>query len=264
MPAPFAIDPPLVLAGAFTGLVVGLTGVGGGALMTPILLIFFGTAPATAVATDLWFAAVTKLVAVPVHRQGGQVDWQVVRRLWAGSLPVALTTVALVALGGRVERVEWLTRAIGVVVLMTAVGLVAGPRLGHWARSRRIAEPERFKARQPALTVTAGGLLGLLVALTSVGAGALGTVLMIALYPLRMTPHRLVATDLVHAIPLAMVAGSGYLMAGMVDGTMLVSMLAGSVPAVLLGSVLARRTSPRGLRLAVAAVLVLAAMKTLW
>lgn len=260
----FAIDPPLVLAGAFTGLVVGLTGVGGGALMTPILLLFFGTTPATAVATDLWFAALTKLVAVPVHGKGGQVDWQVVRRLWTGSLPVALATVAMVAFGGRVERVEWLTRAIGVVVMVTAVGLVAGPRLGQWARSRRIAEPERFKARQPALTAMAGGLLGLLVALTSVGAGALGTVLMIALYPLRMTPHRLVATDLVHAIPLAMVAGSGYLMAGMVDGTMLVSMLAGSLPSVLLGSVLARRASPQGLRLAVAAVLALAAMKTLW
>lgn len=258
-----SIDPALTVAGACTGLVVGLTGVGGGALMTPILLLFFGVAPTTAVATDLWFAAITKLVAVPVHQRGGQVDWMVVRRLWAGSLPVAVGIVLMVALGGRMDRVEWLTRVIGAVVLVTAIGLVIGPRLGAWARSRRIADPERFKARQPVLTVMAGAVLGALVALTSVGAGALGTVLLVALYPLRMTPHRLVASDLVHAIPLAVVAGSGYLLAGLVDGRMLASLLAGSVPAVLAGSALARRFSPGKLRLAVAVVLVLVAVKTL-
>ena len=257
-----SIDPALAVAGACTGLVVGLTGVGGGALMTPILLLFFGVPPVTAVATDLWFAAVTKLVAVPLHQRGGQVDWQVVRRLWCGSLPVALAVVAVVALGGSVDRVPWLTRAIGVVVLITAIGLVAGPRLASWARERRMGDPERFKSRQPVLTVVAGALLGVLVALTSVGAGALGTVLMVALYPLRMTPHRLVATDLVHAIPLALIAGSGYLLSGRVDGGMLGSMLAGSVPAVLVGSQLARWSSPARLRMALAAVLLLAGLRT--
>jgi uncharacterized membrane protein YfcA len=257
------IDPALAVAGACTGLVVGLTGVGGGALMTPILLLFFGVPPVTAVATDLWFAAVTKLVAVPLHQRGGQVDWQVVRRLWFGSLPVALAVVAVVAMGGQVERMAWLTRAIGVVVLITAIGLVIGPRLASWAKSRRIGDPERFKARQPMLTVMAGGMLGVLVALTSVGAGALGTVLMVALYPLRMTPHRLVATDLVHAIPLAMIAGSGYLLSGLVDGAMLGSMLVGSVPAVVVGSQLACWSSPARLRVALAAVLLLAGLRTL-
>lgn len=257
------IDPAYSLAGAATGFVVGLTGVGGGALMTPLLLLVFGVSPQTAIATDLWFAAITKLVAVPMHHRAGQVDWKVVRQLWAGSLPVALLTVVLVAWGGQVGKVEWLGRAVGAVVLVAAVGLVAGPALQAWMRSRRIEAPERFKSRQPALAAVAGAGLGALVALTSVGAGALGSVMMLAIYPLRMTPQRLVATDIAHAIPLAMVAGGGYLVAGLVDGSMLASMLLGSIPAVLAGSALALRLHARWLRLALAAVLALVAAKSL-
>jgi uncharacterized membrane protein YfcA len=257
------IDLPFVVAGAFTGLVVGLTGVGGGALMTPILILFFGVAPATAVATDLWFAPLTKIAAVAIHYRTGNVDWQVVRRLWAGSIPVAIAVVLVMALGFRVERIDWLTKAIGVVVAVTAVGLLAAPALQRLTRERRIAEPVRFKKRQGALTVLAGGTLGLLVALTSVGAGALGTVMLLAIYPLRMTPHRLVATDIAHAIPLAMVAGTGYLFAGMVNGAMLGSLLVGSIPAVIAGSLLAQRFSPGWLRVALAVVLIATAVKTL-
>jgi hypothetical protein len=106
------IELPFVLAGALTGFVVGLTGVGGGALMTPILLLVFGIAPATAVATDLWFAAITKLAAVAIHHRAGNVDWQVARRLWLGSLPVAVAVVALVAFGLTVKRLGWLTQII--------------------------------------------------------------------------------------------------------------------------------------------------------
>jgi len=257
------IDASLAVAGAVTGLVVGLTGVGGGALMTPILLLVFGIAPVTAIATDLWFAAITKVAAVLVHQRDGNVDWQVVRRLWAGSLPVALAVVVVVTMGARVERIGWLTVAIGSVVGLTGIGLLAAPKLQELARSRRIAEPERFKSRQGPLTVAAGAVLGLLVALTSVGAGALGTVMLTALYPLRMVPHRLVATDIAHAIPLAVVAGSGYLVAGLVDGAMLVSLLAGSIPGAVLGSLLAARFSPRWLRAALALVLLASAAKTL-
>ena len=256
-------DVSYALAGAATGFVVGLTGVGGGALMTPILLLVFGVAPQTAVATDLWFAAITKAVAIPMHQRGGQVDWQVVRRLGAGSLPVALATVALVAFGAKVERIDWLAKAVGAVVLLAAVALFAAPALQARMRDHRIAEPQRFKARQPLLTVLAGAALGLLVALTSVGAGALGTVMLLSLYPLRMTPQRLVATDIAHAMPLAVVAGSGYMLAGLVDGGMLLSMLAGSVPAVLVGSAIALRAKPAWLRTALALVLVLVAVKTL-
>ena len=257
------IDLPFVVAGAFTGLVVGLTGVGGGALMTPILILFFGVAPATAVATDLWFAPLTKIAAVAIHYRTGNVDWQVVRRLWSGSIPVAIAVVVVMALGFRVERIDWLTKAIGVVVAVTAVGLLAAPALQRLTRERRIAEPARFKKRQGGLTMIAGGTLGLLVALTSVGAGALGTVMLLAIYPLRMTPHRLVATDIAHAIPLAMVAGTGYLVAGMVNGAMLGSLLVGSIPAVIAGSLLAQRFSPGWLRVALAVVLIATAVKTL-
>jgi uncharacterized membrane protein YfcA len=257
------IDFAYALAGALTGFIVGLTGVGGGALMTPILLIFFGVTPTAAIATDLWFAAITKLVGARVHHASGNVDWQVVKRLWLGSLPVALLVVSIVSFGAQITKVDWLTSAIGVVVLITAVGMLIAPKLVAYARGRRIGQPERFKAIQPALTVLSGAVLGLCVALTSVGAGALGSVMLLYLYPLRMTPHRLVATDIVHAIPLAVVAGLGYLFAGMVDWWMLASLLVGSIPAVLLGSMLAGRISGRLIQIALAFVLIPAGVKVL-
>jgi uncharacterized protein len=257
------IEVAYALAGALTGFVVGLTGVGGGALMTPILLIFFGVSPTTAIATDLWFAAITKLVGARVHHTNGKVDWQVAKRLWLGSLPMALLIVVIVSLGAQVAKVEWLTKAIGIVVLITAVGLLAAPKLTDYARGRRVRQPERFVAIQPVLTVVSGGILGVCVALTSVGAGALGSVMLLYLYPLRMTPHRLVATDIVHAIPLAVVAGLGYLFAGMVDWWMLASLLVGSIPTVLFGSLLAGRITGRGVQIALALVLIAAGLKVL-
>jgi uncharacterized membrane protein YfcA len=257
------IDISYALAGALTGLVVGFTGVGGGALMTPILLIFFGVLPTTAIATDLWFAAITKLVGARVHHANGNVDWQVAKRLWLGSLPMALLIVLIISLGAQVAKVDWLTKAIGVAVLFTAVGLLVAPKLVAYARGRRIREPEQFKAIQPALTVISGGVLGLCVALTSVGAGALGSVMLLYLYPLRMTPHRLVATDIVHAIPLAAVAGLGYLLADMVDWWMLASLLVGSIPTVLIGSMLTGKFSGRWIQVALALVLLAAGTKVL-
>lgn len=257
------IDTAYALAGALTGFVVGLTGIGGGALMTPILLIFFSVSPTTAIATDLWFAAITKLVGARVHHTNGNVDWQVAKRLWLGSLPIALLIVVIVSLGAQVAKVDWLTKAIGTVVLITSIGLLVAPKLVAYAKGRRIAQPERFKVIQPALTVVSGGVLGLCVALTSVGAGALGSVMLLYLYPLRMTPHRLVATDIVHAIPLAVVAGLGYLFAGMVDWWMLASLLVGSIPTVLIGSMLAGKFSGRWIQIFLALVLLAAGIKVL-
>lgn len=257
------IDASFALAGGGTGFVVGLTGVGGGALMTPILLLLFGISPTTAIATDLWFAAITKLIGARIHHASGQVDWQVVRRLWWGSLPMAIVIVIMVSQGGQFIRADWLAKALAMVILVTALGMLMAPRLLASARKRRISQPERFKAIQPLLTIFSGGILGLFVALTSVGAGALGSVMLLYLYPLRMKPHRLVATDIVHAIPLAIVAGTGYLFAGMVDGAMLLSLLAGSVPAVILGSLLATKVSGRLLQILLALVLLGAAAKIL-
>lgn len=258
------IDLAYALAGALTGFIVGLTGVGGGALMTPILLIFFGVTPTVAVATDLWFAAITKLVGARVHHASGNVDWQVVKRLWLGSLPVALLVACIVSFRAQITKVDWLSSSIGLVVFITAVGMLIAPKLATYARGRRIGQPERFKAVQPALTVLSGAVLGLCVALTSVGAGALGSVMLLYLYPLRMTPHRLVATDIVHAIPLAVVAGLGYLFAGMVDWTLLVNMLVGSIPAVLLGSIFASRIPGRWIQFALAMVLMAAGVKVIF
>lgn len=256
------IDAAYAAAGALTGFFVGITGVGGGALMTPILLLFFGVVPTAAIATDLWFAAITKLVGAAIHHDAGQVDWQVARRLWAGSLPTALAVVIVVSLGGPLAKLTWLNQAIGAVVLITAVGLLFAPKLYATARGRRLDKPAQFKAAQPLLTVVAGATLGVCVALTSIGAGALGSVMLLYLYPLRMTPHRLVATDLVHAIPLAVLAGLGYLFAGLVDWNLLLSLLVGSVPAIILGSLLARRVSGRWIQLLLATVLLVAGLKT--
>lgn len=257
------IDVAYAAAGASTGFVVGMTGVGGGALMTPILLLIFGVSPTTAIASDLWFAAITKLVGAHIHNGAGQVDWQVVKRLWTGSLPMALLVVILVSLGHQVAKIAWLNKAIGIVVLLTAIGLLVAPKLVKMARDRRIENPAKFKYFQPGLTVFGGAVLGICVALTSVGAGALGSVMLLYLYPLRMTPHRLVATDLVHAIPLAIVAGLGYLFAGLVNWNIVFSLLTGSIPAIVIGSLLAKKLPSRLIQIALAIVLVVAGAKVL-
>jgi hypothetical protein len=257
------IDASFAMAGALTGFAVGLTGVGGGVLMTPILLIFFGVEPVTAVATDLWFAAFTKLVGARVHQMSGKVDWQVARRLWIGSLPMALLTVVLMHLGSPVVRVQWLTTAIGVLVLATALGLLLAPRLLPRVQIL-LRGPRQEETRwQVMLTVVCGGILGLCVAMTSIGAGVLGSVMLLYLYPCRMTPHCLVATDIVHAIPLAAVAGLGHLVTGMVDWGILASLLVGSLPAVVLASLLAERLSGRRIQIVLAVVLMAAGVKVL-
>jgi uncharacterized protein len=257
------IDTAYALAGALTGLVVGLTGVGGGALMTPMLLIFFSVSPTTAIATDLWFAAITKLVGARIHYSNGSIDWEVAKRLWIGSLPMALLIVVMVSFGAQVAKVDWLTRVIGILVLITAIGLLLAPKLLVYIQARRIRQPESYKAVQLPLTILSGAVLGVCVALTSVGAGALGSVMLFCLYPVRMTPHRLVATDIVHAIPLALVAGFFYLVAGMVDWWMLASLLTGSIPSVILGSLLAGKIAGRKIQISLALVLIIAGFKVL-
>jgi len=241
-------------AGAATGLLVGLTGVGGGALMTPLLL-FLGVPAAVAVATDLWFAALTKLAAIASHRRHTVIDWPVVRRLWLGSVPVALAVALLATAGARVGKVAWLSQAVGAMVCLAALGLLLGPKaLRRLAATPAQADPLRGQA---ALTVAAGALIGGAVALTSVGAGTLGSVLLLALYPQRLNTHRLVMADLVHATGLAAIAGLTYAAGSLVDWRMLGWLLAGSLPAAVLGSHLAGRLPARKLQVGLAAVLLL-------
>jgi uncharacterized membrane protein YfcA len=245
-------------------MVVGMTGVGGGALMTPILVLLFGVAPAAAVGTDLWFAALTKMVGGTVHQHHGGVDWQVFRRLALGSLPAAAVTLWWLHGSGAAQvRGGFLLHALGAVLILTAVAMLFRQRIHAIGRSLRGEMPQRFKRAQPVLTVVAGATLGVLVTLTSVGAGALGTVMLLYLYPLRMTPARLVGTDIVHAIPLTLLAGAGHLAMGNVDFRLLGFLLLGSVPGVLLGSLLAARVPQAFLRGAISTVLVAVASKLL-
>ena len=255
----------LIVAGAATGLLVGLTGVGGGALMTPLLLLVFGVAPLAAVGTDLWFAAITKLFATRVHHSHGLIDWQVVRRLWAGSLSASAATLLWMYIHPVDESsVTLLKTAIAAAVLLTALGLVFQKPLHAWGRKLRTTDEQHFKALQGPLTVLAGALIGGLVTLTSVGAGALGAVFLAYLYPFRLTPPRLIATDIVHAIPLAMFAGSGHLLIGNVNFSLLGNLLVGSIPAVIVGAVLSSRLPHGLLRMLLAVVLLSIGVKLFW
>jgi len=224
--------------------------------MTPILVMVFGIAPQTAVGTDLLFACITKFFGAAVHQRRGTVDWQVVRRLAAGSVPAAAATALVLGWLGAAQIKEGLImKALGLALLLTAAGLIFKNHLHSRGRHLRSETPVAFKAAQPALTVLAGAILGVLVTLTSVGAGALGTVMLVYLYPYRLTPVKLVGTDLAHAIPLALTAGAGHLALGNVDFSLLGNLLTGSIPGILLGSMLATRI-PEGLvRNAIALVL---------
>ncbi|MGC9185504.1 MAG: sulfite exporter TauE/SafE family protein [Thiomonas sp.] len=254
-------DAALLLAGAATGLLVGLTGVGGGALMTPLLLLL-GVAAPVAVATDLWFAVITKIAAIAAHRRHATIDWPVVRRLWAGSIPVALAVAWLVSHGAQPGKVGWLSQAIGVMVCIAALGILLGPMLLR--RLQRPAAHDLPPRWQVPLTSGAGAVLGGAVALTSVGAGTLGSVLLLLLYPQRLNAHRLVLADLVHATGLAVIAGTAYAARGLVDAALLGQLLLGSVPAALLGGYLAGRTPSLVLQRALAVVLLLIGGKTAW
>ncbi len=232
--------------------------------MTPILLLIFGVAPATAVGTDLWFAAFTKIAATRIHHGHDLIDWQVVKRLWVGSLTFSgMTLVFLKWHPLQAGGFHSLKLAITGAVLVTAVGLMFQTRLHEWGRRLRLNDAERFKSWQAPLTILAGAVLGVLVTLTSVGAGAIGVVFMVHLYPLRLTPARLVATDIVHAIPLAIFAGLGHLYVGNVNFVLLGNLLCGSIPAVIVGALLSSRLPQPLLRWLLVCVLLMVSLK-LW
>jgi uncharacterized membrane protein YfcA len=260
----FTFDPMLATAGALTGVLVGLTGVGGGSVMTPLLVLLFGTHPLSAVGTDLWFAAITKTAATKVHHGAGLIDWQVVRRLWFGSLPAsALTTWWLSSGPMGPHSADWIKAAIAIAILVTATAMLFQEKLHELGRRFRVGDAPHFKAMQPAMTVIAGATLGIVVTLTSIGAGALGVVFLAYLYPLRLTSSRLVATDIVHAIPLAAFAGMGHLVAGNVDFILLGNLLIGSLPGVLLGATLSSKLPQVALKRSLAAILVFTGWKLL-
>jgi uncharacterized protein len=250
------------LAGLGVGIIVGMTGVGGGALMAPIMVLIFGVAPATAVGTDLWFAGITKVFGAVVHRTRGTIDWQVARRLFWGSLPTSLLTLVWLQQTGIGQMKSGLMiKALGATLILTSIAAASRKQFQAVGEKLRATHPTGFKAAQPALTVFAGTILGFLVTFTSIGAGALGAVMLLYLYPRRLTPSVLVGTDIVHAIPLTFLAGTGHLLMGNVNFGLLGNLLIGSIPGILIGTFIAVYAPAQFIRMAITVVLAVVGLK---
>ena len=276
-----------IVSGLLVGVLVGLTGVGGGSLMTPLLVFLFGFKPATAVGTDLLFAALTKTGGVWVHHtKHSSVDWRIVRWLSLGSLPFAVATLFALnhfATIGK-ETTGIITLTLGVALLLTAASILVRSLLIRRSQKNAVnlvaiadieeeteAELEidekideikrgRFDRWQIPATFFVGAVLGVLVTLTSVGAGALGTIVLLFLYP-KMLTVKIVGTDLAHAIPLTAVAGFGHWMLGNVDFVLLGSLLIGSLPGIWVGSHLSAKLPERFLRPILAVLLLIIGLK---
>lgn len=240
------VNPLFSLSGFLVGLLVGQTGMGGGALMTPLLVLLFGVHPATAVGTDLLYASITKTVGTAVHGANHTVQWRIVGLLAGGSVPATALTLLVIArfdINGRAAA-SVISTTLGVVLLFTALALLHRRRIVTLLGNRL----ERGGPRRTALlTVVTGAALGVLVTISSVGAGAIGVTALLLLYP-RLPMAVIVGSDIAHAVPLTLVAGIGHWWLGSVDFAMLTSLLIGSVPGIALGSALAVRLPDTVLR----------------
>jgi uncharacterized membrane protein YfcA len=248
-----SIQPLYTVTGFFVGLLVGQTGMGGGSLLTPILVLLFGVSPVTAVGTDLLCASITKAVGTAVHGAHHTVQWPVVARLAAGSVPATLITLMVIshfdlnsrAAGGVISTL------LGVMLLITAAALLFRRRLLELGGNRAVGMPPQ---RTAMLTLLTGAALGVLVTISSVGAGAIGVTGLLLLYP-RLPMARIVGSDIAHAVPLTLVAGLGHWMLGSVNLPVLCSLLIGTVPGIVLGSLLVVRLPDAVLRPVMAATL---------
>ena len=250
------------LSGFAVGLIVGVTGVGGGSLMTPLLVLFFGVSPATAVGTDLLYASLTKSLGGWVHSRKGSVDWRVVGLLAMGSLPAAVITILLLKYLGLEEKTlrSLVTSVLSVALLVTACALLLKDAIKKLARRQDGTVYELHHRYLPAATVITGIVVGALVTISSIGAGVLGTVALLFLYP-RMSSVKIVGTDIAHAVPLTAIAGMGHLALGTVDLVLLASLLLGSMPGIYIGSHLSAKVPEKVLRPVLAAMLLLIGLK---
>jgi hypothetical protein len=253
------IDPLYSLSGFAVGVLVGMTGVGGGALMTPILIMLFGIHPATAVGTDLLYAAATKTGGSLVHGFARSIDWRVVGRLATGSVPATVVTLGALShfnLSGDAAR-NLITLVLSVALFATALVLVFGGAIVAAYRARAAElDPQRTAVN----TILVGALLGVLVSISSVGAGAIGVVALIMLYP-ELPMARIVGSDIAHAVPLTLIAGTGHWLMGSVDWHIMGSLLVGSLPGIFVGSYFAIRIPERALRLVLATTLFVVASR---
>jgi hypothetical protein len=244
---------PYTLSGFGVGFIVGMTGVGGGSLMTPLLVLLFGFHPAAAVGTDLLYAAVTKTCGTAVHHIGRSIEWSVVWLLAAGSVPASLATLAVLRRFDTTSLAvdALIAHVLGYALLLTAISLIFRPALTAVAEGLALY---RHPKLQQAVTILLGVVLGILVSISSVGAGAIGVSVLLILRP-KLPIARIVGTDIAHAVPLTLVAGLGHLALGTVDLSLLVSLLIGSLPGIALGSLVAPRVPERTLRQLLALVL---------
>lgn len=251
---------PTSLFGFAAGVLIGSTGVGAGSLMTPLLLGAFRLDLPVAIGTDLWFAALTKITGAAAHHRHGHVDWRIAALMLAGSLPAALVTLGVMHAAG-IGRAGYgaLGVALGVALLLTAAAVASR----HFWQAFALRLDGRIpEARKPVFTVVLGAALGVLVTLSSVGAGAIGSTVILLLYP-RLSAKRLVGTDIAHAVPLTLVAGIGHAALGHVDWPLVFALLLGSVPGIWLGARLTRVLPERLTRILLSATLFLAGVKVI-
>ena len=254
------VDWIAVISGFGVGAIIGITGVGGGSLMTPLLLSVFKLNPAIAIGTDLWFAAVTKVSGSIAHARHGHVKWRITALLLAGSIPASIATVAVMHQTGITKAwAHTLTFSLGIALLLTAV-VVAFKQ--SWTAIGLKLERWITPARQPLLTVVAGAVLGVLVSLSSIGAGAIGATLILLIYP-RLEARYIVGSDIAHAVPLTLVAGLGHASLGHVNWGLLLPLLVGSLPGIWLGAQLTRRLPDSVIRALLCISLITAGWKVL-
>ena len=252
------IDPALAFAALAVGLVIGLTGVGGGSLMTPVLVLGFGIPPAIAVGTDLVMAGITKAGGALSHAFEGHVDWRVTALLATGSVPATLaSTYVLSRLPAGTSGSATVSTALGVMIVLTAVALLFRRSLQAWAARRAPAAPGRGR---DVAAIALGAAIGAAVTLSSVGAGAIAATALMLLFP-AMAATRIVGTDIAHAVPITLVAGIGHAFLGHVDTHLLLSLLAGSLPGIALGAQLSARLPDNIVRRSMAAVLLAAGVQ---
>jgi uncharacterized membrane protein YfcA len=253
-----------IAAGGFVGFIIGLTGVGGGSLMTPILVLGFGITPSIAVGTDLLYAAITKANGVFFHHRNKTIDWKIAGLLASGSIPSSIITILFLEQirDQGINYDNFMMSTLSVMLILTAIIIMIKNKLLAWvhrgnSKNTFVTVVQRFR---PHITVFCGIALGFLVTISSVGAGAIGSAILFMLYPSKK-PISIVGTDLAHAVPLTAIAGSGHMHFGTVDFNLLAGLLAGGIPGIYLGSFIGKRLPDNLLRPIIALLLLMMGLK---
>jgi uncharacterized membrane protein YfcA len=252
-----------VFSGLAVGFIVGLTGVGGGSLMTPIL-IYLGFPPSAAVGTDLLYASITKSGGIFVHQKKKNIDWRITRLLATGSLPAAVITLIVLHQMGFDSKStnNFIKTTLGITIILTAIAILLKDKLLAFSQQRDWYFTRMSLQHREQSTVLVGALMGTLVTVTSIGAGVLGTVSLFLIYPM-LPVARLVGTEIAHAVPLTLIAGLGHAGAGNVNWVLLFNLLMGSLPGIYIGSHLPAAIPEKVLRPVLALVMILVAVKML-